>query len=1351
MDALSLLLLPAARPARPALHLRDAAAAAAAARVPPPRLPWSRAVARRLLSTSVAAVAAETPRAEDAPSASGKEERFDWLDQWYPVAPVCDLDPGAPHGKTVLGLRIVAWFDRTTAAADGGGGEWRVFDDSCPHRLAPLSEGRVDDKGRLQCVYHGWCFDGRGACQFIPQAPALGPAVHKNSKACVASYPCVVQNNILWFYPRSEPEYKEILQRKRPPYIPQIDDPSFVTVYGVRDLPYGYDVLVENLMDPAHVPYAHKGLMRTRKKEDPGRYNIHLLYTVEFDKEGGGPLKMEIEETNVEGFLSMLDRGFFKFVAPCTFYGSPLQTPSQALFKLIEPSYKISIDDQGKEKKKKQPTVMLVFLCIPVSPGRSRLVWAFPRNVGVWMDKIIPRWYYHIGQNAILDSDIYLLHIEERNFATVGLDNWQKACYVPTSSDNMIITFRNWFRKYCKHQIGWATPITNQLPPTPSKDQLLDRYWSHVMQCTSCSGALKKMKALEVALQVASVAVVGFLAVAKGTVVTSVVQRSAVVAAAVLCFAASRWLANFIEKNFYFQDYVHAYNAMAPVSLPLLSRARPPLLLRDAGVKLSTVRLPPPWRQQWKHTSGERRRRLSMPASAVAAETPPPHARAEEEEEAAPAVGGGEEGRFEWLDQWYPVAPVCDLDPRKPHGKMVMGLRVVAWFDGGGGEWRVVDDACPHRLAPLSEGRVDGKGRLQCAYHGWCFDGHGSCQFIPQAPALGPPVHKNSKACVASYPSVVQNNILWFYPRTEPEYRDVLQRKRPPYFPDLDDPSFNTVFGVRDFPYGYDMLVENLMDPAHVPYAHKGLERGGPVKMKIEEANIDGFLSIQGENWGHFRFIAPCTINRCPSRHWHIDQGKEKKKKKQPVAMTVFLCVPVAPGRSRLIWAFPRNVDAWLDNIIPRWLYHIVTNIVLDSDSYLLHIEERNFGTVGLDNWHKACYVPTSSDNMVITFRNWFRKYCKHQIGWATPMANQLPPTPTKDQVLERYRSHVMQCTSCSAALKKMKALEVALQVASVAIVGFLAVAKGSLAPSVVRRAAAVSTAVLCFAASRWLASFIEKSFYFQDYVHAYNTPRIPPWRRQWISPTDARRRRLSMPVSAVAAEAPLPRAVDEKETPAAGEERFDWLDQWYPVAPVRDLDKRKPHGKMVMGLRVVAWFDGGGGEWRVVDDACPHRLAPLSEGRVDGKGRLQCAYHGWCFDGHGSCQFIPQAPALGPPVHKNSKACVASYPSVVQNNILWFYPRSEPEYKEILQRKRPPYIRELDDPSSVINSGVRDLLYGYRNYLQAIHKQLDASIYELLVENFMDPAHVPYAHRGQFPHVPREEDIGRYVPHHLR
>ncbi|CAM0877045.1 unnamed protein product [Alopecurus aequalis] len=522
MDPLSLLTVPRARPSLP---LRTSAPATTSARPSAARLAPARRQRARL-SSAVSALAAESP----SPSGGGDEPEFDWLDQWYPFAPVCDLDPGAPHGKTVLGLRVVAWYDRAV-------GEWRVMDDACPHRLAPLSEGRIDAKGRLQCVYHGWCFDGRGSCQFIPQAPALGPPVHKNNKACVASYPSVVQNNILWFYPRADAEHRDVLQRKRPPFIPEMDDPSFATVYGVRDLSYGYDVLLENFMDPAHGPYAHKGLMgKFGNQEDPGRF--------EFDTEGGAPMNMTIEEANIDGFLSPQDNGgYFRYAAPCTFYGSPV--PIQA--------------DGGEEKKKKTPQFILAFLCIPVAPGKCRVIWAFSRNVGVWLDKIIPRWYYHMSQNAVLDSDMYLLHIEDQNFAAAGLENWQKAVYVPTSSDSMVIAFRKWFRKHCKNQVGWATPTAEQLPATPTRDEVMERYWSHVAQCKSCSAALKSMKALEVALQVAAVAVVGFLAVTKGALVTSVVHKTAVVSLAVLCFAASRWLANFIKKNFYFQDYVHAY------------------------------------------------------------------------------------------------------------------------------------------------------------------------------------------------------------------------------------------------------------------------------------------------------------------------------------------------------------------------------------------------------------------------------------------------------------------------------------------------------------------------------------------------------------------------------------------------------------------------------------------------------------------------------------------------------------------------------------------------------------------------------------------------------------------------
>jgi nitrite reductase/ring-hydroxylating ferredoxin subunit len=170
--------------------------------------------------------------AEEQQSSPFGEERFDWLDKWYPLAPVCDLDPHVPHGKTVLGLSIVDWYDR-------GAGEGRVFDDACLHCLASLSEGRIDGRGRLQCVYHDWCFDGAGTCKFIPQAP---PSAHR----CTRAAGRVWRHTPAWCRTTScgstrglTLEYRDVLQRKRPPLIPEIDDPDFVTVYGIRDLPYG--------------------------------------------------------------------------------------------------------------------------------------------------------------------------------------------------------------------------------------------------------------------------------------------------------------------------------------------------------------------------------------------------------------------------------------------------------------------------------------------------------------------------------------------------------------------------------------------------------------------------------------------------------------------------------------------------------------------------------------------------------------------------------------------------------------------------------------------------------------------------------------------------------------------------------------------------------------------------------------------------------------------------------------------------------------------------------------------------------------------------------------------------------
>ncbi|CAK9328116.1 unnamed protein product [Citrullus colocynthis] len=180
--------------------------------------------------TTISTEESANPFQVEAESEQG-EERFDWYAQWYPVMPICDLDKRVPHGKTVTGIDLVVWWDKSS---------WKVFEDLCPHRLAPLSEGRIDQWGRLQCVYHGWCFNGSGDCKFIPQAPPDGPPVHTSKRACVAVYPSIVQNDMLWFWPNSDPQ----------------------------DLPYGYEVLTENLMDPAHVPYAHYGIMGSQQPKN---------------------------------------------------------------------------------------------------------------------------------------------------------------------------------------------------------------------------------------------------------------------------------------------------------------------------------------------------------------------------------------------------------------------------------------------------------------------------------------------------------------------------------------------------------------------------------------------------------------------------------------------------------------------------------------------------------------------------------------------------------------------------------------------------------------------------------------------------------------------------------------------------------------------------------------------------------------------------------------------------------------------------------------------------------------------------------------------------------------------------
>lgn len=77
-----------------------------------------------------------------------------------------------------------------------------------------------------------------------------------------------------------------------------------------------------------------------------------------------------------------------------------------------------------------------------------------------------------------------------------------------------------------------------------------------------------------------------------------------------------------------------------------------------------------------------------------------------------------------------------------------------------------------------------------------------------------------------------------------------------------------------------------------------------------------------------------------------------------------------------------------------------------------------------------------------------------------------------------------------------------------------------------------------------------------------------------------------------------------------------DVLRWFHPVLKAKRL-RGKPARVQVNGHAFALWRDQNGKACGVAD-ACPHRFAPLSSGRVRPDGRLACAYHGWHFDADG-------------------------------------------------------------------------------------------------------------------------------------
>ena len=163
-----------------------------------------------------------------------------FINFWY-CAALSEAVTDSPLRVPMLGQDFVLFRDSAGAV--------NCLNDVCAHRGASLSHGML--KGDLiQCPYHGWRYDGSGACQHIPTLPEPSriPA-----RARVDSYPTIEQHGLIFAFLGDLPE------EDRPPLynIEEYGSAGWKTQLYVFEIACNYERSMENGLDPIHNEFVH--------------------------------------------------------------------------------------------------------------------------------------------------------------------------------------------------------------------------------------------------------------------------------------------------------------------------------------------------------------------------------------------------------------------------------------------------------------------------------------------------------------------------------------------------------------------------------------------------------------------------------------------------------------------------------------------------------------------------------------------------------------------------------------------------------------------------------------------------------------------------------------------------------------------------------------------------------------------------------------------------------------------------------------------------------------------------------------------------------------------------------------
>ena len=175
---------------------------------------------------------------------------------------------------------------------------------------------------------------------------------------------------------------------------------------------------------------------------------------------------------------------------------------------------------------------------------------------------------------------------------------------------------------------------------------------------------------------------------------------------------------------------------------------------------------------------------------------------------------------------WFQVAYSNELGAGEVHPLKYFGKDLVL-FRTSAGVPRVLDAFCGHVGAHLGYGgRVEGE-TIRCPFHGWCWDGEGSCVSVPYAKKVPP------AARMRPWPVCERNGMImvWHHAEGKPQSWDV------PEVPEYHSDDW-TDYECRRWKIRTrnQEMAENAVDRAHFRYVH------GTMDVPESKAEIDGHV-----------------------------------------------------------------------------------------------------------------------------------------------------------------------------------------------------------------------------------------------------------------------------------------------------------------------------------------------------------------------------------------------------------------------------------------------------------------------------------------------------------------------------